>query len=482
MQIKTKKILIVLSVCLLPMASFAYEEEWDDFSGYATQSIPAQDENVASPQYLPADQQAPIQVSRLDQEVLVLRAEMAKKRGQKSLVNYYISILDRQYILPIFKTRVELLREFTSQEVSPISQFLSLFNSTSSVDFPMDDHNAVVAIILPTTGGYASAGEPLQKALQEGLQEVGFKGKLVAIDSSIYDTAHELWNVLKYYEPNFIFGPLQKSLVAQWQRLNTGVATFYFNDLSQAGSKEYSLSPSKQVGLEQVFQVINETQLENLLIIKTKETTSQELEESFHQAWLEFSHGEDYETAVIDKNVGKAIDKGLNVEASKNRHYWLQKVLNTSLDFTPRVRHDIEAIISFVPQSKAIQIAPYLHFLPLDKDINNIWYPTKTPSLSYLQANVDVWQNTYAILPLFVTNESLRQQKFLQSSKNGLFYALGRVAVEIVKNPSLSQNVDSLVETEYGSYVRNSNGQFHLLPVVYWADKGVFEKFTAQSE
>jgi len=51
------------------------------------------------------------------------------------------------------------------------------------------------------------------------------------------------------------------------------------------------------------------------------------------------------------------------------------------------------------------------------------------------------------------------------------------VAVEIVVNPGSSESVDGIEYTEFGDYVRNPSGQFHLLPVVYWSDNGMFEKY-----
>ena len=84
-------------------------------------------------------------------------------------------------------------------------------------------------------------------------------------------------------------------------------------------------------------------------------------------------------------------------------------------------------------------------------------------------------------MPLTLTNH-LTKKNTPQTDKlkNGLFYALGRVAIEIVKNPDISSSVDILVDTEFGTYVRDSNGQFNLLPILYWADSGVFEKIYTQ--
>lgn len=72
------------------------------------------------------------------------------------------------------------------------------------------------------------------------------------------------------------------------------------------------------------------------------------------------------------------------------------------MEFVPRVRRDVDAVVSFIPEAQAVQVAPYLNFLPLKHGMTHVWYPSKTPSLSYLKANLDAWQQTFAILPLSV--------------------------------------------------------------------------------
>ncbi|WEJ63335.1 penicillin-binding protein activator [Thiomicrorhabdus lithotrophica] len=473
--------LFVWLIVNLPMASFAYAEEWDDFFrdsnprdflGIGKQNRPLSNKHSIENNRLR-------EVKRLDQEILILRAEMSKKNGDIKQVRQYISELNRQYIIPAFKGRVDALRKYIDS--APTSSLLSFFSFSKTIEFPLNDTNSVVAVLLPTTGDYGAVGLELQESLQNGLAEAGFQGKLIALDSALYDSAFEMWEVLKFYEPSFIFGPLKKQRIAQWQQLNTGVSTLYFNDTGSLGSGEYSLSPSKQSGLEQVFQVLNQAQYQKILVLSNDSVASQKLERTFHQAWLNSNNTADYVLQNIVENVGQTIDKGLNVQSSKDRYRWLQSVLKQPIEFAPRVRKDIEAVISFVPEQQAIQVAPYLNFLPLEKAITHIWYPSETPSISYLKANLDAWQQTFAILPLSLPSD-LGKKNILQTNKlkNGLFYALGRVAIEIVKNPDLSSSVDTLVDTEYGTYVRDSNGQFNLLPIIYWADSGVFEKFNAQ--
>lgn len=473
--------LFVWLIVNLPMASFAYAEEWDDFfrDSKPRDFLGIGNQNRKQSNSRSAENNRLREVKRLDQEILILRAEMSKKNGDIKQVKQYVSELDRQFIIPVFQRRVDALKKYIAS--APKSSLLSFFSFSKNIEFPLNDTSSVVAIVLPTTGKYGAVGLELQEALQNGLTESGFKGKLIALDSALYDSVFEMWEVLKYYEPNFIFGPLKKQRIAQWQELNTGVSALYFNDIGTLGAGEYSLSPNKQSGLEQVFQVLNQAQYQKILVLSNDSVASQKLEQAFYQAWSASNDPKDYVLQSIDKNVGQSIDKGLKVQSSKDRYRWLQSVLKQPLEFAPRVREDIEAVISFIPETQAIQVAPYLNFLRLDQAITHVWYPSKTPSLNYLKANLDAWKQTFAILPLSLPSDFIKTSTAqINKTENGLFYALGRVAIEIVKNPDVSSSVDTLVDTEFGTYVRDSNGQFNLLPIVYWADSGVFEKFYTQ--
>jgi len=211
----------------LPMASFAYAEELDEFFQDSKPKGFGSLNNNQSTSSAPASRLK--QVKRLDQEILILRAEMSKKNGDAKQVRQYVNQLEKQYILPAFKGRVEQLKRYVAS--LPKSSLFSFLPFQKNIHFPMHESNSVVAIVLPTSGPYELVGLKLQKAIQDGLTASGFQGKLIALDSDIYDTAFEMWEVLKFYEPSFIFGPLRKDTITSWQKLDTGVPTMYFNEV-----------------------------------------------------------------------------------------------------------------------------------------------------------------------------------------------------------------------------------------------------------
>ncbi len=463
---------------LLTCAGLVQAEEWDDLMGeseeitFSPQKESKPDSNSnARPNYR---KQA---VRRIDQEIMVLRAEMSQRNGDYKQVTRYLRQLDKQHILPPFTQRIAALRKYVSNYVPDMSgEYSQQF--VQKIRFPIDDPKAVVAILLPTSGDYEYAGLAIQKSIQRGLKKAGFRGKLIALDSNLYSSAFELWDILKYHQPDFVFGPLTKEKVAQWQKLRTRVQTLFFNEAGFLSLGNFSLTPNKIAGLEQVFQLMKQADLQNVLVLRDQSEKSIEIEEAFQQAWLNLNPGKSYVLEVIESNVGQSLDAVMGVTNASKRHRWFERILNTELNFSKRSRKDIEAIISFVPQNLAIQISPYLSFLANGNNFTHVWYPSKTPSAKYLDFNRHSWAQTFVVLPQSIqTSSSSRHRQIDVNSKNGLFHALGQVAVEIVVNPGSSESVDGIEYTEFGDYVRNPSGQFHLLPVVYWSDNGMFEKY-----
>lgn len=469
------RILLLSLVILLNTSGFAQAEEWDDLFKHSDnlsgQYKPSNSNGINSP-----SERLQV-VKRLDQEILVLRAEMSKRNGDVYQVRQYLRQLAKQHILPPFTQRVEALKQYVAHH-SDLSPGYTSSDYVQKIDFPMENSNAVVALVLPTSGDYEFAGVALQNAIKRSLKKAGFRGKLIALDSNLYSSAFELWEILKFYQPDFVFGPLTKEKIKQWQQLRTRVDTLFFNEAAYLGVGEFSLSPSRMAGLEQVFQLLQQAEYENLLVLRDNSEKSIEIEQAFQQAWLAYSQNKQYNLEIIDGNVGNAINDVMGVTRSKQRHRWFQGLLDEELKFENRPRKDVEAVISFVPQHIAIQVSPYINFLTNRKDITHIWYPSKTPSAKFLDFNKDSWQQTFVILPQSIQiNTTSKRHQIDVSSKDGLFHALGQVAVEIVKNSTPSDSIDSVENTEFGAYVRNSSGQFHLLPVVYWTDNGTFEKF-----
>lgn len=494
---------VILIGTILPMASFASQKTaWQELltiqpsnsigSQPVTQGDLPQNPLTSDAQTVQNDY-LENQVDRIDQEIIILRAELARKNNNLNQVKIYINQLNRMVVLPVFQKRLAVLKLYltmakrSSQTSSDSSSSNALdsylyVGSIEPLKFPDVSEKSIIVVLLPLTGPYEQAGNRVLSGLTDALEAVSFQGSLAVFDTAIYKTVFELWEIVKYYDPDFIFGPLQKQTAQQWQALNSGIPTFYFNSMDHLFGHERAFSPSKSKGLDQILSIMNNSQFQNVLVLTDSSESSKKLEAEFYQAWSSLNSRGQYQHQSIERTVGQSIETAMNVNRSKGRYRWLQKMAGSTFKFTPRPRHDFDAVVTFIPLNKAIQVSPILDFHQLTQ-VTHIWYPNQTPSLDSLRNSLSSWQQTYAVLPVYTQAElALNKSNPQQEERNGLFYALGQVAVEIVRNPTISDGQNLHINTEFGAVSSNTIGQFHLLPVVYWVDQGVFEHVTEFSE
>lgn len=452
---------------LLPSASLeTLTIEWEAFDKEPTSTASL------------SEQQVEDQIIRIDQEILVLKAELAQKYSHFNELENYLTQLDKMTLLPMFHQRVVWLKQalFSHQKIrggdfQPETQSHLMVTGIQPLKFHIGDKETVMAVLLPLTGSYEEAGYQLLESVTDALERIGFLGSLVVLDTAIYESAFEIWQALKYDAPHFIFGPLRKSMAQQWHALNTGVSTLYFNEMKVLHGYERALSPSKLKGMVQTIQFLQENQYQNVLVLTDETHASQALESSFYTEWQSQNEVGSYQHQSVEKTVGEAIELVSHIKRSKQRHQWLQKIIASDLFFKPRARQDLDIVVSFLSKNKAIQLAPVLDFYHLES-LPRIWYPPQNIEPDFLSKNPSSWQNSYIVLPAYreiVFPKSASEER--SSKKTGLFYALGQVAVEIVSHSEISDGLELYVETQFGTVISNTTGQFYLLPQIYSIDK-----------
>lgn len=459
-------------VMMLPTAIFANERsEWEEL--LAPENIPRafihqSDGQGLTPSQKP-EQSIENQILRVDQEILILKAELAYQKGDYNALKNYLHRLDTLRVLPRFKSRVTRLKQLPTTLKDSLSTNRPSHLVVSGIQ-PLGfsgEKEAVVAILLPLTGDYERVGNQLLESLLSALEKNNFLGSLVVLDTTLYDSAFDVWQQVNSYEPSFIFGPLRKSVAAEWQALNTRTPILYFNEMPFLKGYERAVSPSREQGVTQLIRFLDEKIDQNILVLTEETPASQKLEAAFYARWHSLPQSGGYQQQVIERTVGEAIEIAANIKNSKARKRWLQHKIDSYLMFKPRARADIDIVISFVSEHRAIQVAPMLEFYQLT-DISHVWFPVQTSSTRFLIENRASWHNSYAVLPpyLYLATQE-KKPEAQRSEKSGLFHALGQVAVEIVYDSALSDGLELYTETEFGAIASNSAGQFYLLPIIY---------------
>lgn len=405
------------------------------------------------------------QLKMLDLEIPLLKAELAQSNGLPNEVKGYLAQLGLIDALPkSLKTRALKLEAYLKQQTGDAQ--------TDSTDFQFLDQKIVV--LLPITGNFSLAGKKILLGIKSALPDQ----KITIVDTSSYDTAIELWSLVKLYQPSMIFGPVQKKLVNGMADLNHNIPMLMFNHPDEAINVKNIkvLAPGRQQDLSVLWHKLIAQNYHKVLFLVDKQPENQKLWAQFNQIWLKHQNNDSVNPifqatkVTVSGSVDKSMIKALNVQNAVVRQNWLQRTIHQKLEVMPRPRQDYDAVVSFMSYRKAIQVTPLLSYYRMNY-MDSIWFPGKLPPKSLFFKSLSFWQNTQAILPSFQINhwiqtDSVSKLNETQSkNKVGIFYALGNAAVQI--SATFAQNLVKQWSTELGVVTLNNQNDFMVQPQFY---------------
>lgn len=431
---------------------------WLAFSLLCTLASTASFADVSSP----TTQTLETQIEFIDQEILLLRAELARTNRDTSALKRYMRQLEGLTLAPAFLERLAALEQFLNSMSMSEQEQLS-----DSAHFRQPFDGSQVVVLLPLSGDYEAAGQAILESLTVAWP---FNKAFTTIDSGLYSSMYELWELVKLYQPDFIIGPLTKDNALAWQTLDVPIPTLYLNQLDTYKVNEKGLSPNKTLGLSQLSAFTDALALDNVLVLSEPTKGGKELQLEFEQAWLKSPIHRVYEAHSTERGVHQTMQIAFNVNDSYARKNWVQKTVGRTLEFEPRARQDIEAVIALSPMSDAVQIKPILDFYHLNRTMS-LWYPSTYPSASELKAQQSDWQQTYAFLPPYLVDKiAFSDDDEQRALKTGLFHALGLLVAETVKNPRLGLLNQGVAESALGTLITDKEGRLTILPHVFWLD------------
>lgn len=417
------------------------------------------------------DKSSPLkhQISQIDLEILLLKAELALQNSDLKGLQQYLQALEKLDLPAGFQQRFDELKG--ALDKAKPNQMLKFLGFQQNFEFPMSDPNAVVAVILPMSGRYQQVSQQLYDSLESALDIYGFQGRLLRFDSMAYANVFRLWDDLRHYNPGFIFGPLQKTVIDDWHHLDTDIPTLYFNDIDNTlFAYEKALSPSKFGQVKKLASYIERQQFERVLLVIGPSKKARETADDFKLQSYTLNKKRSIFDFPVDKNLSESFFRALGVADSKNRAKVLSRIVYRPVDYEKRSRQDIDVVVSILNPSEAIQISPLMSFYDL-KSTPHLWLPANTLQVHDLTHYQNSFQQTVGVLPEYLY-QSYLSQDFEKNQQSGIFYALGQVAVEIANQAQFLSQQDWLIDTSQGQVEANQDGRFYLLPNLFWMDKG----------
>ncbi len=427
-----------------------------------------QKQNTPDSTKLPLDQQ----IKRIDAEILLLKAELARKNGIPSHVRAYLDSLgavDKALISPEMQLRIESLQQYLQQ-----SPLVSPQEANDALPFKFGAQN--IAVLLPLTGDYSEIGLAIQKGIQEGFPNT----KLKFYDTEVFDSMLELWNLMKLTQPTFIIGPLRPGKAQVLNDLDTQVPTLLLNQIDNPKSYVRCLSLSREGYVPVLVKQLVEHQFKGVSVIVDSSQASQDLLKSFETFWSDYVEKHPDTTRSfrihiqqVDKSMDQAVGHLVNASQSNIRKSWLQKVIKHKLHFDERSRQDLDVVVSFVSARQGVQVSPLLNFYHLGT-VQHYWLPSKLPTVKDFNKSMSYWRNTYALLPRYFADQVRAYAKgSLESEQQvGIFHAFGSLAAKVAQsiNDSSVRSLPSIL----GEVMLDEHRSATILPEEFWLNKGSF--------
>lgn len=226
-----------------------------------------------------------------------------------------------------------------------------------------------IGLILPLSGGLSRAG----RAVRDGFIAAYLAANAdahgtpdAALEVSFYDTQSQ--PLAQLYERvltdgvDLLIGPLQKENVTRLNRLNPEIPTLVLNYL---GTRDVPAVNLLQLGLaiedeaRTIGRQMQADGIESLLLLHTYDEWSLRAKRQLESQWtgpLTVQSFTDLKT--ITESVGTA----MNVAASLARKQELNAAFKFDLEFLPRARRDLDAVVALVNNVAANALVPALRF------------------------------------------------------------------------------------------------------------------------
>ncbi len=419
------------------------------------------------------------QISLMDAEILLLKAELAMQNGELiSVSNYLLELSVVEMILR--RTMLERLNTLRNQYA--LSKKESSLVAQDTVDFKADLSSVVV--LLPQTGKYGDIGNAIVDGIDSQFSGHYFSENVRYFDTNLYDSMHELWELVKLYNPSFVIGPLSKEKTKELNRLNINVPTLYLNDIDDANYYTRNLSLNRTNHLDSLVDYIIKNDDKNISILYDSSSSSINLKKQFLLKWKKRINQDEEELnppllfLQVNNSIDKTMEKLLNAKESQIRKNWLQRTIGVTLQHKERVRKDTDVIISFLPSVLSGQVQPMLQYFHLNF-VEHIWLPSKLPFSEFFSKKVSYWQDTTAFLPYYfvehIKNNNKNKNKKVtgitqDNEQLGTFYALGQLVVKTIDKVS---NLDtSAIQSKLGTVNFDENYQIMIKPSIVWIHKG----------
>ena len=302
-----------------------------------------------------------------------------------------------------------------------------------------------VGVLLPFSGKYKSIGEQVRNGMLKAYMASDQKITLKFYDSGNVNQVLALYHRAKQEGADLVLGPLSKEAVDKLAGQNiTDVIALNSSDNTSFRSFNYRTQSEGA----QIAQQLRGSGFERIAILTSENSRDLKIAHSLKKEWL--SGQKNHAVLSIypskDLNLRKALGDLINEEQSQARHNNLRWMLGRKLEFFPRPRKDLQAIVLidkpeqvavFYPQFAfyALDLPVYatssltplnLKDIPVNRDLGNIIFPTIPAIFSQNSLNTELEAFGWDSFLLAQKIGTLAPNIFLTEGQSGILYLNGQ--------------------------------------------------------
>ncbi len=324
----------------------------------------------------------------------------------------------------------------------------------------MEDGPAQITVLLPLSGQLGSAGRAIRDGFLAGYYISG-QGPQIRFLDTAGESVTALYEEALATGADLVVGPLDRSNLTSLNRSSffpvpvLGLNYLAADDSPMPGLFQFSMAIEHEA--EAIAQRLIRDEHYRVVLLQAGDDWSHRATRTFSDTF-EALGGRVVETDFFASasDVTPRVGTALLVEASEARHAEISQLLGTEVEFLPRRRRDVDALVALVDSSQARALNPALayHFAG-DLPVYTSSQAMQNLSPSQLRELDDMLVSQ---IPWRVGNSLLREQieEHLPDSRSGLdsLYAFGLDAYRIADRlPLLTGN---------GSRLSGATGTLHI--------------------
>ncbi|WP_127470224.1 penicillin-binding protein activator [Thiomicrorhabdus aquaedulcis] len=221
-----------------------------------------------------------------------------------------------------------------------------------------------IAVFLPLEGKFQPISEQIRNGITKAQQASGDNTRIEFYDSSNINQIDSLYRQAKQAGAQRIIGPLTKEAVTKMLTFNDP-SIIALNHIGQAPFTQFNFKAANEA--QQIIEQLNQKGVKRIAILTSDRAAQTKLANEIKQAWL--SDAQHHVTLQVytdnQPKLNDVLGEFIQQADSKNRADTLRNTIGRSVEFFPRTRQDLEAIILLDDASRAASILPMFAYYEL---------------------------------------------------------------------------------------------------------------------